>query len=60
MELARVGLTGAQRFSPEQVTHLSGLTIGKAVTLEELNAAAQRRANTGFFEEVKYRYTVTQ
>ena len=56
MELARVELVGAKRFSPQHVTQLSGLTIGKTVTIDDLNAAAQRLANTGFFEEVKYRY----
>ena len=58
MDLARVELVGAKRFSPEQVTQLSGLTLGKPVTVNELNAAAQRLANSGFFEEVKYRYTL--
>ena len=58
MDLARVELVGAKRLSPQHVTQLSGLTIGKAVTIEDLNAAAQRLANTGFFEEVKYRYTL--
>lgn len=58
MELARVHLVGAQRFSPDQVAQLAGLTIGKTVTVEDLNAAAQRLANTGFFDAVKYRYTV--
>ena len=58
MELARVELVGAKRFTPAHVTTLSGLTIGKSVTIDELNAAAQRLANTGFFEEVKYRYTL--
>lgn len=59
MELARVELVGAKRFSPAHVTQLSGLTLGKRVTVEDLNAAAQRLANTGFFEDVKYRYTVS-
>ena len=58
MELARVELVGAKRFTPVHVTHLSGLAIGKSVTIDQLNAAAQRLANTGFFEEVQYRYTL--
>lgn len=58
MQLARVQLVGAQRFSPEDVTQLSGLAIGKTVTVGDLNDAAQRLANTGFFETVKYRYTL--
>jgi outer membrane protein insertion porin family len=58
MEVARVQLVGAKRFAPEDVARLAGVTIGKTVTVEDLNAAAQRLANTGFFEKVIYRYTL--
>ena len=50
-------LVGAKRFTPEHVTGLADC-VGKRVTIEELNAAAQQLANTGFFEEVKYRYSL--
>lgn len=59
MEIARVQLEGAKRFAPDDVARLAGVTIGKTMTIDELNAAAQRLANTGFFESVKYRYTLT-
>ena len=58
MELARIELVGAKRFSTVDVARLSGLTIGKAVTINELNDAAQRLADTGLFEKVTYRYTL--
>lgn len=58
MEVARVELVGAKRLSPADVTKLSGLTIGKPVTINDLNDAAQRLANTGLFEKVTYRYTL--
>lgn len=58
MELARIELVGAKRFSSADVARLSGLTIGKVVTINELNDAAQRLANTGLFEKVTYRYTL--
>ncbi len=58
MELARIELVGAKRFSSADVARLSGLTIGKPVTINDLNDAAQRLANTGLFEKVTYRYTL--
>lgn len=58
MEVARVQLVGAKRFAPDDVARLAGVTVGRTVTLEDLNAAAQRLANTGFFESVKYRYAL--
>ena len=58
MEVARLQLVGAKRFAPDDVARLAGVIVGKTVTLEDLNAAAQRLANTGFFESVKYRYTL--
>jgi outer membrane protein assembly factor BamA len=58
MEVAGVELVGAKRFGPSDVVQLSELPMRKAVTVADLNAAAQRLANTGFFESVKYRYTL--
>jgi outer membrane protein insertion porin family len=59
MEVARIELVGAKRFSSADVAKLAGLTLGKTVTVTDLNAAAQRLADTGLFENVKYRYLLS-
>ena len=58
MELARVELVGAKRFTSADVVKLAGLKIGASVTITDLNAAAQRLADSGLFENVKYRYVL--
>jgi outer membrane protein assembly factor BamA len=54
--LAAVQVTGASRYSRDDVARLSGLNAGQPVTIAQVNSAAQRLAATGLFKAVKYRY----
>ena len=55
--LASVQVEGIRRYTPEEVTRLSGLEIGRDVTVTDLGAAANRLAGTGLFNSVKYAYS---
>jgi cell division septal protein FtsQ len=55
-QLAAVQVAGAKRYSADDVTRLSGLAIGKPVTVAELQPAADRLASSGLFKELRYRY----
>ena len=54
--LGGVQVSGASRYTHPEVVRLSGLEPGKAVTVADLDAAAQRMANTGLFQRVSYKY----
>jgi outer membrane protein assembly factor BamA len=54
--LAVVEVSRANRLTREDVGRLSGLAIGKPVSLTDLQPAAERLATTGLFSSVAYRY----
>jgi outer membrane protein insertion porin family len=54
--LGGVQVAGASRYTQSEVVRLSGLEPGKPVTVADLDAAAQRMANTGLFQRVSYKY----
>jgi outer membrane protein insertion porin family len=51
-----IAVTGTERFTPAAVIAASGLHVGQTVVRNDLNAAAQRLLDTGFFSSVNYRY----
>ena len=55
--LASVQVKGNSRYTPEEVSRLSGLEIGRAISVTDLGAAANRLAATGLFDTVKYTYS---
>jgi outer membrane protein insertion porin family len=55
--LASVQVKGTRRYTPEEVTRLTGLQIGKPIAAADLNAAANRLAGTGLFNSVRFSYT---
>ena len=55
-KLASIEGTGSTKFSSDQIAAASGLKIGDAVTKEELQAAANRLAQGGFFATVSFHY----
>jgi outer membrane protein assembly factor BamA len=54
--LAGVEVVGARRYSREDVTRVAGLTVGQAITVEALAAAAERLGGSGLFATLTYRY----
>ena len=56
--IVQIAVTGSQRFTPAAVMAASGLHVGQTVTRNDLNEAAQRLLDTGFFSSVDYRYEV--
>jgi outer membrane protein assembly factor BamA len=55
-QLAAVQVAGAKRYSADDVTRLSGLVVGKPVTVADLQPAADRLTSSGLFKELRYRY----
>lgn len=56
LKLAAVDIVGASRYQPADVARAAGLTIGQAITIEDLKGAANRLAGTGLVSRVAYRY----
>ena len=56
MELGDLQVTGARRYSVEEIKKVSALEIGKPASIPHLDAAAERMAVTGLFKKVSYRY----
>ncbi len=54
--LTRISVTGLQQFNESEVVALSKLFPGESVTLQDLNAAANRLAEYGVFQKVTYHY----
>lgn len=54
--LTKISVVGLQQFSEQKVVALSKLFPGESVTLEDLNAAANRLAQYGVFQKVTYQY----
>ena len=55
MRLAAVEFAGLARVSKEQAVGASGLQVGQRVTVEDLDAAAQRLLDSGLFTKLSYR-----
>jgi outer membrane protein assembly factor BamA len=55
--LASLQIKGNKRYSVDEVTRLSGLEIGRSVSLPDLATAANHLASTGLFDSVRYTYT---
>ena len=58
-DLAKLGairVAGHSRYTEPQVVSLSGLEPGRSVSKADLEAAAQRLADTGLFQRVSYKY----
>ncbi len=55
--IAEIHATGSNHYADEQVAAACGLKPGDAVTLEQLQAAADRLAQLGVFSKVNYRFT---
>ncbi len=55
MRLAGVEFAGLARVTREQALAASGLRIGSSLTVEELDAAAQRLLDSGLFVKLSYR-----
>ena len=54
-ELGDLQVTGARRYSVEEIKKVSALEIGKPASIPHLDAAAERMAVTGLFKTVSYR-----
>ncbi|MFZ0634678.1 MAG: POTRA domain-containing protein [Candidatus Acidiferrales bacterium] len=54
--LAKFGVTGSQRFSAAQIEAAAGLKPGQAIRKEDLQAAADRLAQSGVFANVQFRF----
>ena len=59
MRLAGVEFAGLARVTREQAVSASGLQVGSRVTVEELDAAAQRLLDSGLFTKLSYRLRTT-
>ncbi|HYG81714.1 MAG TPA: POTRA domain-containing protein [Pyrinomonadaceae bacterium] len=55
MRLAGVEFAGLARVTKEQAAGASGLQVGQRVTVEDLDAAAQRLLDSGLFKKLSYR-----
>lgn len=58
-QVAAVQVVGARRYAQADVAKLSGLEVGKPVTVEALASASERLAATGLFKSLKYRYATS-
>jgi outer membrane protein insertion porin family len=55
MRLGSIEITGLQKVTKEQAVAISGLEIGQQISVEMLDAAAQRLASSGLFTNLSYR-----
>jgi outer membrane protein assembly factor BamA len=58
-QLGAVSVTGASRYTPNEVTSLSRLKAGQPVGPSDLDNAVKQMASTGLFASLKYRYTTS-
>lgn len=56
-QLVAVKVTGAKRYTADDVVRLSGLVVGKPVSVQDLQPAAERLGASGLFKKLQYRYT---
>jgi outer membrane protein assembly factor BamA len=55
MRLEKIEFVGLKKLTPDQVSALSGLTIGQPVSQEIFDAAANKLLQTGLFRRLSYR-----
>jgi outer membrane protein assembly factor BamA len=55
MRLGSIEISGLQHVTKEQAIAASGLEIGQEISIETLDAAAQKLANSGLFTNLNYR-----
>ncbi|HKF51246.1 MAG TPA: POTRA domain-containing protein [Candidatus Acidoferrales bacterium] len=55
-QLMKISVTGLRQFNEPQVIAVSKLSPGQTVTLQEINAAADRLAQYGVFQNVTFHY----
>ena len=55
-KLASIKATGSKRYTPDQITAASGLTIGQTVTEDDFKEAVRHLGETGAFSDISYRY----
>ena len=58
-QLGAVTVTGASRYTLEEVTRLSRLKAGQPVKLSDLDDTVKQMSSTGLFASLKYRYTTS-
>src|SRR2546421_4780587 len=56
-EIGRISAVGTNKFSADQVITASGLKIGDVVSVEQIQAAADRLAALGIFSTVNYHFS---
>jgi outer membrane protein insertion porin family len=55
--IADIKVTGSQKHSAAELAYASGLKVGDVVTKEQLQAGANRLANSGLVSNVNYKFT---
>ena len=58
-QLGAVSVTGASRYTSEEVTRLSRLKAGQTVRVADLDDTVKQMSSTGLFASLKYRYTTS-
>lgn len=56
-KLNALRITGSRKFPEENIAALTGLRLGDMIGKEEIQAAADRLARLGTFQNVRYRFT---
>jgi outer membrane protein insertion porin family len=56
LELGAIEVKGVRRYTADEITKVSGLEVGKRITIADLDAATKRMAGTGLFKTVGYHY----
>ncbi|HUK31957.1 MAG TPA: POTRA domain-containing protein, partial [Candidatus Acidoferrum sp.] len=56
-KIAEITVTGSQKHSATELAAASGIKVGDVVTKEQLQAAANRLANSGLASNVSYKYS---
>ena len=56
LELGAIEVAGARRYTADEIRKVSGLEVGKRITIADLDAATKRMAGTGLFKTVGYHY----
>jgi outer membrane protein assembly factor BamA len=55
-KLVSVRVTGTTRYTPEEITEISGLKLGQTFTNDDFKAATERLGESGAFSDVAYSF----
>jgi outer membrane protein assembly factor BamA len=55
-KLVSVKVTGTTRYTPEEITEISGLKLGQSFTNDDFKAATERLGESGAFSDVAYSF----